>query len=471
MSDRLSLAALQMLIRDSIVLAMPGSYWVTAEIAELKENYTGHCYLELVEKDSKTDNVKARVRATIWSARYRMLKPRFEMTTGTRLSTGMQVLLKVTVDYHELYGLSLNVSDIDPAYTMGEMAIRRNEIIRRLKEEGVFGMNQEMEFPILPQRIAVISSASSAGYTDFCKQLAGNPYGYHFSATLFNSPMQGEETEKGIVQALDQISCRLNEFDLVAILRGGGSTTDLQWFDNYSIAFHVTQFPLPVVTGIGHEKDISVTDMVAWKYLKTPTAAASFLIEVMNEADVGLKEREDRLKMLAQELLREYSSITSEYARRLIPSASALVSQQRREIASTTINLSGGASGYIKNAGIKLAVSISELRKNARHLSNETSARLIREAATLKSGSLLLIARKLEEINSREMQVSMADPVNILKKGFTITEMKGKPLKKAEHLVKGDVITTRFHDGIIESSVTANQKVIKQYDKKRDEIQ
>ncbi|MFO7574053.1 MAG: exodeoxyribonuclease VII large subunit [Bacteroidales bacterium] len=471
MSDRLSLTALQLLIRDSIVLAMPGSYWVTAEIAELKENYAGHCYLELVEKDQKTDNVKTRIRATIWSARYRMLKPRFEMATGTLFAAGMKVLLKVTVDYHELYGLSLNISDVDPAYTMGEMAIRRNEIIKRLKEEGVLGMNQEMEFPILPQRIAVISSASSAGYTDFCNQLAGNPYGYRFASELFNSPMQGEETEQGIVRALDQISGRLDEFDLVAILRGGGSTTDLQWFDNYSIAFHITQFPLPVITGIGHEKDISVTDMVAWKSLKTPTAAASFLIESMNETDTILKDKDGALRSLAKELLREYSSMTSEYARRIIPSASGIVSQLRREIASVAMKLSGGTSGYIRNAGIRIAVSISELRKNSRYLSNETAARLIREATELKSGSLRLIARNREDINARDIQIKLADPVNILKKGFTITEMKGMTVRNSEQLEIGDVITTRFHDGIVESSVTVNQKENKQYDKERDEIQ
>lgn len=471
MSDRLSLTALQLLIRDSVVLAMPGSYWITAEIAELKENYAGHCYMELVEKDSKTDNVKARVRATIWAARYRMLKPRFEMTTGTLFSTGLKVLLKVTVGYHELYGLSLNISDIDPAFTMGELAIRRNEIIRRLKEEGVFGMNQEMEFPILPQRIAVISSAASAGYTDFCRQLEGNPYGYHFMTELFNSPMQGEETEHGVVRALDQISGRLEEFDLVAILRGGGSTTDLQWFDNYSIAFHVTQFPLPVITGIGHEKDISVTDMVAWKSLKTPTAAAAFLIEIINETDIGLKEMDGELRFLAKELLREYSSISLEYARRLIPTASKLVSQLRKEISCMAVNLSGGTSGYLKNAGIRIAVSISDLRKNTRYVSGETATKLNRGAESLKSVSLNLIARRLDEINNREVQIRLVDPVNILKKGFTITEMNGKPLRSSRNLIKGDVITTRFHDGMIGSNIIENNMQTREYDKERDEIQ
>jgi exodeoxyribonuclease VII large subunit len=471
MSDRLSLTALQMLIRDSIVLAMPGSYWVTAEIAELKENYSGHCYLELIEKDSKTDNVKTRVRAIIWSARYRMLKPRFELATGALFAAGLKVLLKVTVDYHELYGLSLNISDVDPAYTMGEMAIRRNEIIKRLKEEGVFGMNQEMEFPDLPQRIAVISSASSAGYTDFFNQLSGNPYGYYFTTELFNSPMQGEETEKGLVLALDQISDRLDEFDLVAILRGGGSTTDLQWFDNYTIAFHITQFPLPVITGIGHEKDISVADMVAWKSLKTPTAVAAFLIEKMSDTELYLKEKDGALRLLTNELMREYSSMTSDYARRLIPSASVIVSQLRREIGSITVKLSGNTSGYIKNAGIRVAVSISELKKNSRYLLNENSVRLRRGTTELKSTSIRLISKRREEINARDIQIRLADPVNILKKGFTITEFKGKPVRNPEQLTKGDVITTRLYNGLIESSVNLIQKTNKKYDQERDEIQ
>ena len=468
MSDRLSLTALQMLIRDSIVLAMPGSYWVTAEIAELKENYAGHCYLELVEKDSKTDNVKARVRAIIWSARYRMLKPRFEMTTGGSLTAGLQVLMKVTVDYHELYGLSLNISDIDPAYTMGELAIRRNEIIQRLTEEGVFSMNKEMEFPILPQRIAVISSSSAAGYTDFCKQLSGSPYGYYFYTELFNSPMQGKETEQGIIGALDKISGRINDFDLVAILRGGGSTTDLQWFDNYSIAFHITQFPLPVVTGIGHEKDNSVTDMVAWRSLKTPTAAAVFITEKMHETDIYIKEMEGSLQLLAKEILKEYSAMTGDYARRVIPSVSGMVAQIRSDIASMSVKLSGATSGYIKNAGIKIAVSISELKKNSRYLSDTTSAKLEKEASALQSAVPRLIARYREVVNAREIQIKLADPVNILRKGFTITESSGKTVRNSDQLTKGDHITTRFHDGIIESSVTEKRKIPTKYDKGRD---
>ncbi len=471
MSDRLSLAALQMLIRDSIVLAMPASYWVTAEIAELKENYAGHCYLELVEKDPRTDNVKARVRATIWSARYRMLKPRFEMSTGTPLSSGLKVLLKATVDYHELYGLSLNISDIDPAYTLGEMAIRRNEIIRRLKEEGVFGMNQELIFPDLPQRIAVVSSASSAGYTDFCRQLEGNYPGYRFITELFNSPMQGDETEQGIVNALDQICNQIDEFDLVVILRGGGSAADLQWFDNYQIAFHVTQFPLPVITGIGHEKDLSVTDMVAWKSLKTPTAAATFLIDIMNETETGLREKNDALKLLTREMLKEYSSATSENARRIIPSSSAMVSQLRRRISQTAMKLSANTSVYIKNAGIRIAINLSHLRKNPGVLTGEGANQITRLKERLKAASRLIIARKNEDISSREKQAVMADPVNILRKGFTITESDGKSLRSTGNLSRGDVITTRFHDGRVKSSVIENQPLNEYHDKERDEIQ
>ncbi|TFG42591.1 MAG: exodeoxyribonuclease VII large subunit, partial [Bacteroidia bacterium] len=263
MNEKLSLTELQLIIKDSIYLAMPDMYWVIAEISEIKENYNGHCYLDLVEKHPDEVSIRSRVKAVIWSSRYRFIKSFFESSAGESLREGLKVLIRVKIEYHEIYGLSLVINDIDPAFTIGDMALRRQQILKRLEEEGVITMNKDLDFPVVPQRIAVISSSGAAGYVDFIKHLKWNSYGYAFYTVRFEAPMQGKETEAGLIKALDKIASHLDKFDLAVIIRGGGSQADLSWFDNYNIAFYITQFPLPVITGIGHEKDLSVTDIVA----------------------------------------------------------------------------------------------------------------------------------------------------------------------------------------------------------------
>lgn len=453
-----------MMIRDSVVMSMPGSYWVTAEIAEMKENYSGHCYLELIEKNPDGENIRARARATIWAARYRMLKPQFESATGIHLGEGIRILLKVTVEYHELYGLSLNISDIDPAYTLGEMAMRRNEIIRRLTTDGVFDMNHELEFPMLPKRIAVVSSASSAGYTDFSRQLAGNPYGYFFKITLFNSPMQGDETEEGIIGALNEIAFRVDEFDAVAIIRGGGSAADLRWFDSYGIAYRVTQFPLPVITGIGHEKDISVTDMVAWRALKTPTAAAAFLVEQMHDTNLAIEEMLEKIQVMTMDFLRASSSAVIDAARKLLPASSNLISETRTNLTGKLVALSGTAGKLVKNVNRNVAVKESELRSSSKKLMAEVSGKITSNEKRLHSGSYSLLSRSTEKISAYEGVIRLSDPVNILRKGFTITQVNGLAIRSVENLKEGDLVTTKFCDGEIESNVK-----VKRLNTNRDE--
>ena len=277
--EKITLTELQGFIHDKIYESLPGSFWVIAEIASLKTQGPGHCYLELTGSDTPGGRVTARARATIWASKYLSLNTFFNASTGIPLRAGITILFRATVEYHELYGLSLNISDIDPSYTAGDMALRREAVIRRLTAEGVISMNRELSLPPYPRRIAVVSSSKAAGYEDFIRHLSHNPYGYVFVPVLFEAVMQGETTEASVTDALNMISEQAQQFDAVVIIRGGGSVTDLSWFDSYDIAFHVTQFPLPVLTGIGHEKDVSVTDMVAWKSLKTPTAVADFLVE------------------------------------------------------------------------------------------------------------------------------------------------------------------------------------------------
>ena len=273
-SEPISLYELNRQIKSVIKNATEPAYWVFAEISELKINVSGHCYIELVEKDEKTENLKARSRATIWSSTFRMVSSYFESSAGINLSPGIKIMVRVTVDFHELYGLSLNIIDIEPSYTVGELARKKQEIINRLIQEGVFDMNRELEFPRLPKRIAVISSETAAGYGDFTDQLLNNEYDFQFHLKLFPAYMQGEDAENSIIHALEDIHRYENFFDVVVIIRGGGSQADLSCFNNYRLALHVVQFPLPILTGIGHEQDETIVDLVAHSQLKTPTAVA-----------------------------------------------------------------------------------------------------------------------------------------------------------------------------------------------------
>ena len=263
-------------IQETLESDLPERYWVRAEVGSM--NVRGHCYMELVEKG---DNglLSAKIRATCWSNIYALLSVYFAQEAGQRLCVGMQVLLEVSVEFHAVYGLSLNVWNIDPTYTLGDLAKQRQETIRRLTEDGVMELQQALVVKSLPRRVAVVSSADAAGYEDFCNQLKYNRFGYVFYTKLYPAVMQGDQAARSIVHALGVIATQEEEWDLVVIIRGGGASTDLGCFDDYILASHCAQFPLPIITGIGHTRDVSVVDMVVHTSLKTPTAAAEWLID------------------------------------------------------------------------------------------------------------------------------------------------------------------------------------------------
>lgn len=409
MNEKLSLTELQLIIKDSLYLALPDMYWVIAEISEIKENYNGHCYLELVEKHPDEISIRSRIKAVIWSSRYRFIRSFFENSTGEPLRDGLKILIRVKIEYHEIYGLSLVINDIDPAFTIGEMALKRQQILKRLEDEGVLTMNRDLVFPIVPQRIAVISSASAAGYTDFMNHLKGNSFGYVFYTALIETPMQGRETESGLIKALDRIASHLDKFDLAVIIRGGGSQTDLSWFDNYNIAYYITQFPLPVITGIGHEKDLSVTDIVAHRSLKTPTAVADYLIECMNNADNNLVDLSNKITERCMRMLQENKMKTETTRLRFILAA-------RREL-----------------SGIKTSL-----------------IRYIEILASTSKNRLGMINNKLTGFYNT---LKILNPENVLKRGYTITSMNGRILKKCNQIKKDDVLETKFSDGSVSSKV------------------
>ncbi len=285
-----TLYSLNNLVRGAVNEILPSRYWVTGELSEVREAVNGHCYIELVQRDETTGELVAKARGTIWSRIYSLLRPYFLEQTGRPFAQGLKVLLQVSVSFHELYGYTLDVCDIEPAYTVGDMARRRQIIIKQLTDEGVINLNKELPFPLLPQRVAVVSSSSAAGYGDFCDQLHNNGYGFVFYTRLFPAPMQGNGVEHGIIAALDRIASEINRWDVVVIIRGGGAVSELSCFDTYELANNCAQFPLPVVTGIGHRRDESVLDIVAHTSAKTPTAAAELLIHAMLAQATWLNE-------------------------------------------------------------------------------------------------------------------------------------------------------------------------------------
>ncbi|MDH4231777.1 MAG: exodeoxyribonuclease VII large subunit [Nitrospirota bacterium] len=398
---------LNSIIKNVISSALPEAYWVAAEIAEAKLNQRGHCYLELVEKeDSK---IIAQVKANIWAYDYRKLSHKFQAAANESLKPGMKVLLLAAVTFHEVYGLSLNVKDIDPAYTMGEMALKKREVIERLTKEGLMGLNKSLSLPIVPQRIAVVSSPTAAGYGDFFGQLDNNPYGYAFVHTLFPALMQGTGAEQSIIASLGQVRQKKDLFDVLVIIRGGGSAIDLNCFDSYNLASEVAKFPLPVITGIGHEKDDTVVDMTAHTKMKTPTAVAEFLISGLRCFEDNVLEMQDRVIRYAERLIRDENHALKTFTQRL-----NFVSIQ------WTASLKSRVEGIDK-----------DLRRQTRQFMQNAVNRL----------------ENLEKV------VGLLDPVNVLRRGYSITRLQGKALKDISCLRKGDVIDTRLFSGVIKSVV------------------
>ncbi|HLN19915.1 MAG TPA: exodeoxyribonuclease VII large subunit [Bacteroidales bacterium] len=453
MPEKLSLSELQAVIRDSLYISFPDMLWVVAEISEIKENYAGHRYLELVEKQGDSNNIKARIRAVIWCKKYSLLNSYFRNVTGEALKSGLKILIKARIEYHELYGLSLDICDIDPAYTIGELSVRRQLIIKQLEEEGIFEMNRQLELPLIMQRIAVISSKNAAGYQDFINHLENNSYGYVYYTKLFESPVQGSETETGIIKALDRIVELADKFDAVAIIRGGGSQVDLSWFDNYNIAYHITQFPLPVFTGIGHEKDMSVTDMVAFSALKTPTAVADFIVEHNASAEKYLINLWTGIQDASRTILEQSRRRVDSARIKLLPMTRNLLSEMQNRIAGKVMRLVKNGTYYLNSTSVSLAGYQSGLSSAIRSLITGKKELLNFRKNSLKPATVFFLKSKGTLISSYEKTVEILNPENVLMRGYTITYRDGTIMKSSKTAANGDQLITKFRDGTVSSRV------------------
>ena len=457
MTEKLSLSELQLIIRDSLYLALPDNYWVIAEISELKENYAGHCYLELIEKHPDEKNVRARIKAIIWSNRYRFLKAFFENTTGEFLRDGLKVLVKTKVEYQELYGLSLIISDIDPAFTIGDMALKRQLVIKKLEQEGVFSMNKELDFPAVPQRIAVISSKNAAGYSDFINHLKENSFGYVFYSALIETSMQGTETEQGVISALDKIAINSHLFDLVVIIRGGGSQSDLSWFDSYNIAYHVTQFPLPVITGIGHDKDISVTDMVANRSLKTPTAVADFLIDSVANAENHIIEMSSEIVSSSRIIIEKNRKRIETSGIRLIPLSRIHISEIKDKLSTKIIDIINIGKEFIFRAGLIPANQESSLTSVVKSFTSGKDIVLQRCSQNITTSTINFLNMNNVSITGLESKVNLLNPENVLQRGYSVTSINGRIVKNSDQVKNNDLVDTQLYIGSLRSRVTAKQ--------------
>lgn len=423
--DALSLTELNRLVKTALDEALPGTYWVRAETSEVRVNATsGHCYLELVEKDETSGQLVAKSRGTIWARNFAVLRTYFEQETKQTFISGLKVLVNVSVEYHELYGLSLTVHDIDPSYTLGDMARKRMEVIRRLQEEGVFDLNKELTLAILPQRIAVISSPTAAGYEDFVNQLTHNDYGFPFYVKLFPALMQGEKTEESVIAALDRIYAHRELFDVVVLIRGGGSAADLSSFDSYTLAANCAQFPLPIITGIGHERDDSVVDNVAHTRMKTPTAVAAFLINRMAEQLALL----DELRRTVCEATRNQLT----------------VKKTTWQILATRFPVF--VTGHLERHRTSLHTLAARLSSVPQLLEKHTE-QLELVPVHIRKAADAMLTRHTHELALSEQHIKLASPDHILKRGYTLTLKDGKIVKHAADLSAGDEISVRFTDG------------------------
>lgn len=435
MADALTLLELNNMVSEVIDRSFDRSYWLSAEVSEVHEN-RGHCYLEFVQKDELGNGLVARAQAVVWKSKWMLLRPYFEQTTGQPLTAGMTLLVKVKVTFHPLYGYSLYVNDIDPTYTLGDIARRRREIIQKLKDEGIDQMNKEQVLPRLLQKIAVISSATAAGYGDFCNQLHANDKGLVFYTRLFPAVMQGDGVENSVINALDAVMEDAIDWDVVVIIRGGGSVSDLSGFDTLRLAEHVAQFPKPVITGIGHERDDTVIDMVAHTRVKTPTAAAELLIH-HQEAELAMVENcSERISACVERrLVMEHNRLERIVGR--MPSVYALFHQRE-----------SNRLMHLTNLIHRDIMDIVQAGKNRLDL---LSAQLPLRINALMQG-------EQHRLSLLSLRLKAVDPKYILQQGYSITRVGGKAVRSVSQLKKGDEIVTYLPDGKVVSDVTEMEK-------------
>lgn len=403
------------------------SYWVVAEAAEVRCDAKGHCYFTLVEKEN--DRVIAQARAKSWQYQYKSISQKFEKATGESIKPGMKLLFLAAVEFHEVYGLSFLIKDIDPEYSLGDMARKKREVIERLHKEGLIDRNKSLKLPLAPQRVAVVSAAGAAGYGDLTNHLENNPYGYKFHIQLFPAIMQGNEAEQSIVAALGRVQAQKDSFDAVAIVRGGGSQVELNCYDGYELAAAIARMPLPVFTGIGHERDDTVADMISHTRMKTPTAVADFLIS-------GLKAFEDRVLDAQKKLAMRCEKVLKDKNHNLA------VLMQRFQYAVKN-RLKSSDPGIMLN---RLTIALPVFFKNQKN-------QLDSAQKELKSHASHMLRAENDKLTMYEKIVKHLDPLSVLRRGYCLAFLDGKVLKSVADAKSGAMIDITLHDGTVKGTI------------------
>lgn len=439
------------MVRFSLQRSMPDCYWIKAETSELRVASNGHCYLELIQKDKASGAIVAKAKANIWRNNYTVISETFGHATGQMLSAGINILVCVTVNFHELYGFSLTVIDIDPTYTLGDLARQKQQIIKQLQDDGVMELNKELPLPRIIERVAVISSPTAAGYGDFCKQLEQSCYNFHVK--LFPATMQGEQVEQSIIEALDAIMKDKQTWDVVVIIRGGGAVTDLNGFNTYLLGANVAQYPLPILTGIGHERDDTIIDLVAHTRLKTPTAVAAFLISSRdNEAGV-LQSLQQRLFQALMLRIQNEQRQSERMQQRLAYTVTKQLNAQIQHFQSLSHRYEITSSKCINWQNERLIRLTSKLDANIkkRIFFEHTSLASYPKTMERALKNIFISMHQKHDILSKS--VNLANPKRILAMGYSITFHNGKPVRNANDIKQGDQLTTTFLNGHIKSTV------------------
>ena len=426
MSTHMTLLELNSLVSEVLENAMPRQYWVEAELSDVNER-RGHLFAELVEKDESSNTPVARASAKCWASTWYSLKRTFERITGEQLRTGMKVLLKVYVQFHPAYGFSWIITDIDPTFTLGDLAKRRMEIIAQLKAEGIFDMQKQLSLPMFCQHIAVISSATAAGYGDFCNHLHNNPYGFFFKTTLFHAVMQGEQIESSVIDALNRIFDAHEEYDCVVIIRGGGATSDMSGFDTLDLAENVANFPLPIITGIGHDRDECILDMISFHRVKTPTAAADFLLSHLDNTSRTIDNLADRM----------------------VRSVARYLETERVRMKGISSKIPILFSMVKANETNRIELLSKRIENALRQKTEQENHRMQMLQHTIEVAVRLAIEKERHRLSLLAQKGLSLDPEIILKRGYSITLSGGKVVTDASKVIKGEILETKLANGTV----------------------
>lgn len=476
MQSSLTLRQMNALVREAIGARLSDAYWVTAELSEVRFHQRGHCYLGLVEKANDSNALLARAPAVIWAGPAQQIIPRFELETGCKWESGIKVLIQVQVSFHEVYGLQYQVVNIDPTYTLGDIQRRRTEIVRQLTEEGVVDMNRALPLPRPLLRIAIISSPTAAGYGDFCQQLAATHYA--FQTQLFAATMQGDGVEQSVIAALGRIMDEVDRWDAVAIIRGGGAVSDLNGFETYMLAASVAQFPLPVLTGIGHERDETVLDLVACRRFKTPTAVAAFLVESAACEENGIHTLAAQLQNLTQRVLHREHLRTGHLETLLRNSARGVLERQLTRRAHLSALLKARTESLVHGEWQRIQFMTPHLsaaagrclrseRERQTHLVDRFLLRihshlegqrqkLLYIAPMIPTAAQRLLRGERERLQYIRDKLALASPERSLQLGFSITRADGRVVRDVAQLRPGQTIVTQLAKGEVKSQVMAS---------------